>query len=75
MEVTGNKIILYTIHCPNCNVLEKKLRLKNIPFTVCDDMDEMQKLGIQSAPILSVNGELKTFANALRWVGNYGNNN
>ena len=75
MENTENKIILYTIHCPNCNVLERKLQLKNIPFTVCDDMDEMQKLGIQSAPVLSVNGELKTFTNALRWVGNYGNNN
>lgn len=74
MENTEDKIILYTIHCPNCNVLEKKMQMRNIPFIICDDMEEMKRLGILSAPILSVNGELKTFANALRWVNSYGNN-
>ena len=69
-----DKIILYTIHCPNCKVLERKMQIKKIPFEVCDNMEEMQKLGIQSAPILSINGELLTFANAMRWVNSYGNN-
>lgn len=75
MENTEDKIILYTIHCPNCKVLERKLQMKKIPFEICDNMDEMQKLKIQSAPVLSINGELLTFANALRWVNTYGNNN
>ena len=73
METT-DKIILYTIHCPNCKVLERKLQSRNIPFEICDDINKMEKLGIRSAPVLSINGELNTFANALRWVNSYGNN-
>lgn len=34
----------------------------------------MEELGIRSAPVLSINGELNTFANALRWVNSYGSN-
>ena len=50
------EVVLYTIHCANCKVLEMKLKKKNIDFKVVDDNDAViQKgieVGIHSAPIL-----------------------
>ena len=62
------EIILYTTHCPKCKVLETKLRLKGIKYAEVDNIDEMTALGIQSAPFLSVNGQLMDFGAAVKWV-------
>lgn len=63
-----DKIIVYTVGCPKCKQLEKRLTQKNISFDVCTDVEEMKRLGISSAPYLSVNGELKSFAEAWKWL-------
>ena len=34
-------IVVYSTHCPQCKVLEKKLQMAGIEFTICDDMDKM----------------------------------
>ena len=52
-------IIFYSTHCPVCRGVEMKLKAKKIPYKECTDEEEMRKLGISSAPVLSVNGELK----------------
>ena len=61
-------IVFYTTHCPKCRVLESKLKSKNIEYVENDKVDEMISLGIQSAPALKVDGEVKLFAEAVKWV-------
>ena len=60
--------ILYSTHCPRCEVLEKKLDKKNIAYEVHDDMKEMQALGIKTTPFLVVNGKNYNFMEAIQWV-------
>ncbi len=57
--------ILYTTGCPRCKVLREKLDGKGIPYTVNDSVDEMLSLGITEVPVLSVDGELLPFAEAM----------
>lgn len=61
-------IILYSTHCPKCNILAAKMKAKNIEYVENNDIDEMQKLGIMSVPYLSVDGELLDFAAANKWI-------
>lgn len=65
----NDEIVLYSIGCPQCTVLKMKLDRKGIEYRLNDSVEEMQALGITSAPVLSVNGELKKFSEAVRWVG------
>ena len=60
--------ILYTTHCPKCNVLKKKLESKNIEFEICEDVDLMLSKDIQQAPYLEVDNELMDFSKAIKWV-------
>lgn len=62
------EVKLYSTHCPKCNVLEAKLKSKNIQYTEINDVDEMTKLGIMSVPYLSVDGEMKNFSEAVKWA-------
>lgn len=62
------KIILYTTDCPKCLVLEKKLEAGNYKFKEEKDIGVMKEKGIFSAPVLEVDGELKNFLEAIKWV-------
>lgn len=62
-------VILYTIDCPKCKVLEKKMKLKGIEFEACHDIKKMRELGISSAPQIQVDdGPLMDFREANKWV-------
>lgn len=61
-------IVLYSIGCPKCNVLEKKLSAKGIEYSVCSNTDDMKTLGITDVPVLSVGGQLMEFKEAVIWV-------
>ena len=61
-------IILYTLDCPKCKILEQKLDSKNIEYETVKDFNMMQELGITSVPMLSVDGKLLTFAEAIEYV-------
>lgn len=61
-------IVLYSTHCPRCNVLEKKLNNKKIKYNIVDDENEIIKLGIDIVPMLKVNDELMNFGQAVKWV-------
>ncbi len=61
-------IKMYTTHCPKCKVLYMKMMNKNIQFTEVEDLEEMKRLGLKSAPALDVDGKLMGFAEALEWV-------
>lgn len=62
------KIILYTTHCPKCNILMTKLNDKQISYTVCEDVEAMVALGFDTVPVLEVEGEYMEFKAAVDWV-------
>lgn len=63
-----DNIILYSTHCPKCNILEKKLKEKNISYTEVNDVDEMLNKGFTEMPMLEVNGHIFDFVGAIKWV-------
>lgn len=63
-----NVIVYSSTGCPQCNVLKMRLTQKGIQYEVCDDIDEMERLGIKSIPVLSVDGRLMNFPEAFKYV-------
>lgn len=61
---------LYTTHCPKCTVLKKKLDQKGISYEESNDLDVLVKHGIQSVPVLDVDGELMLFDKAVEYINN-----
>ena len=62
-------ITLYSTHCPKCNVLETKLKQKNINYTEVNDMAVMQEKGFDFMPMLEVDGVVYNFKDAVEWIG------
>ena len=62
------EIVLYTIGCPKCNTLERKLQEKNISYIKNEDVEEMFNMGIEYAPVLVVKGRKMEFNEAIKWV-------
>ena len=62
------KITLYTIHCPACNVLKKKLDAAGIEYTLIDDINVLNNLGYKVFPILNVDGEDLNLSKANQWL-------
>jgi len=63
-----DKIVLYTTHCPKCEILTKKLNDKNIKYTVCEDVNLMEEKGFTFAPMLEVGEKIMGFSEAVKWV-------
>lgn len=63
-------VILYSTHCPNCIVLEKKLKQKNIEFVEVNDVEIMKEKGFMSAPTLEVDGVTMNYQTAIQWINN-----
>lgn len=63
-----DNIILYSTHCPKCNILEKKLKDKNIHYEEINDVDDMLNKGITEVPILYINGENYSFGEAVKYI-------
>lgn len=61
-------IILYSTHCPKCQILEKKLQNAGILYDICDDIDIIRSRGWTEVPILEVYGEVMNFRNAVEWI-------
>lgn len=68
------EIILYSTHCPRCNVLKTKLLQKKIPFIENNNVDEMTELGLQSAPALCIDGIILDFTEAVEWIRTWEDN-
>lgn len=64
-------VVLYSTHCPRCNVLEKKLKSKNIGYTEINDVEVMQQKGFKEVPMLEVDGNIMNFKNAINWMEAY----
>lgn len=59
-------VILYSTHCPQCNVLEKKLNDKNIKYSFSEDFDKVIELGYTAAPVLQVDDTFYNFSQAVK---------
>lgn len=68
MEVQKMKVVLYSTHCPKCNVLTKKLNAKNIVYEEITDVDLMEEKGFTSVPMLEVDGIIMDFKAANDWI-------
>lgn len=63
------KIVLYTItNCPKCSVLKQLLDKGQIEYELLDDIEKMIEMGMTTAPMLSVDGDLIDYINAVNWV-------
>ena len=63
-----DNIVLYSTHCPLCTVLEKKLNMKNIEYTICDDINQISSLGFLSVPVLQGGEDTYSFKEACVWL-------
>ena len=71
-EVYTMSVVLYTIDCPKCLVLEKKLKNKDIVFLTVSDREMIAAKGFSdsSFPILVVDGETMDYKTAISWINN-----
>ena len=52
--------------CGMCKLLKRELDKRSIVYTVCEDTEEIGKMNITNVPVLSINGELFSFKDALK---------
>ncbi len=64
------KVILYTIGCPACKMLESKLDAKNIAYDKVSDEAVLREKGIDVLPKLEVDGQMMGLAVANSWINN-----
>jgi glutaredoxin len=62
------KVVFYSTHCPQCKVLETKLKQKNISYEEVNDVEVMKSKGFVSAPKLEVDGTVYDFKEAVNWI-------
>lgn len=67
-------ITLYTVDCPKCKVLEKKLNNANIEYAICKDTKIMTEKNIIKLPMLGVDDKLLTFKEAVDMINQMGVN-
>lgn len=61
-------MIFYTTGCPLCKTLEMKLNQAGISYTKVEDVDEMERLGFQSVPVLYAKGKYRNFSEAMKFI-------
>jgi hypothetical protein len=59
---------LYTIDCPKCKVLEKKLDAKGIIYEITKDKEEMAAKKMYDLPVLEVDNKILNFNEAVNWI-------
>lgn len=65
-------IKLYTIDCPKCKILEKKLNQAEIKYEKCTDISIMQQKGLDFLPVLEINDKIMDFKEAVTWLNKRG---
>lgn len=62
------EVILYSNHCPQCKVLETKLKQKGVEYREINDIDLMLEKGFKSMPMLEVDGVIMNFIQSNTWI-------
>ena len=60
--------IFTTATCPKCKILKKKMDEKGMVYEECADEEQLQQMGILSVPVLSIDGKLMDFPEAIQYV-------
>lgn len=61
-------IVLYSNHCPCCEVLKVRLDEASVSYTINSNTNEMLAQGITHLPMLSVDGNMMNYPAALAWL-------
>ena len=62
-------IVYSSSTCPKCKVLKMKLDKAGVKYTVNENIEDMEMLGIKSIPYLQLdNGTLLNFAEAIKYA-------
>lgn len=61
-------VTLYTIDCPKCKILEKKLDNAGIEYATCKDKAVIKAKGMDLMPVLEVDDKRMGFKEAVNWV-------
>ena len=64
--------ILYSTDGPKCKVLRQKLDEAGFRYTENNSVEEMLALGITQVPVLSIDGEMYDFTQAVKLANTYG---
>ena len=60
---------LYTLDkCPKCEILKTKISRKNLKIEIVNDPEQLKKLGIETVPVLEVDGAFLTFEKANNYI-------
>ena len=65
-------VIMYTTGCPKCKILKKKLDEKKVEYEEETDVEKMKSIGIDRVPMLSVDGKLLSYLEAVKLVNDGG---
>ena len=57
-------------NCSKCKMLKQKLEDKHIEIEIINDYDVLCEKGIESVPVLEVNGEKMNYARANTYINN-----
>lgn len=66
-----SKVILYTIDCPKCRILEKKLNEKCIQYVSISNIETLKEKGFDVFPKLEVDGKIMEFKQAVDWINDW----
>lgn len=61
-------IVLYTIDCPKCKVLETLLKKNNLEYESVRDVELMVQKGFKDCPKLEIDGKLYNFTESVKML-------
>ena len=61
-------IVLYTNHCPCCEVLESRMKAAGIRYRAVDDVRMMLEMGLTTMPMLETKDMMMNYPAALKWL-------
>jgi len=61
-------IVLYTNHCPCCEVLESRMKAAGIRYRAVDDVRMMLEMGLTTMPMLETDDLMMNYPAALKWL-------
>jgi hypothetical protein len=68
-------LTLYSIGCPACNTLERKLTKANLEFTIISDETIIAEKNYTLLPVLEIDGIAYDFSKAVKWLKEQTNGN
>ena len=61
-------VVLYTNHCPCCEVLESRMKAAGIRYRAVDDVRMMLEMGLITMPMLETKDMMMNYPAALKWL-------